>query len=48
VFFAVFSLLRGNLAGAIAGLAAALTLGILGTIVPDRERDRGRWDVWRG
>jgi hypothetical protein len=41
VFFAVFSLLRGNWAGAFAGIAAALTLGLL-SIGHDK---RDRWDA---
>jgi hypothetical protein len=39
VFFAVFSILRGNVAGAVAGIAAALTLGLL-SAGHDDERDR--------
>jgi hypothetical protein len=42
VFFAVFSLLRGNWAGAVAGVVAALTLGLL-SASHDHERDR--WDA---
>jgi hypothetical protein len=41
VFFAVFSILRGNVAGALAGLAGALTLGLLAAIFThDDQRDR--------
>jgi hypothetical protein len=42
VFFAVFSLLRGNWAGFFASVAGALTLGLLaGMSSHDDERDRG-------
>jgi hypothetical protein len=44
VFFAVFSLLRGNWAGAVAGIAAALTLGLLGIVTHD-DHERGPWDA---
>jgi hypothetical protein len=39
IFVAIFSLLRGNWAGAIAAVAAALTLGLLSVGHGD-ERDR--------
>jgi hypothetical protein len=40
VFFAIFSLLRGNWAGFFAGIAGALTLGLLaGMSSHDDERD---------
>ena len=43
VFFAVFSLLRGNWAGFFTGIAGALTLGLLsGLSSHDDERDRWR------
>jgi hypothetical protein len=42
VFFAVFSLLRGNWAGAIAGIAAALTLGLLSA---GHDDDRNHWEA---
>jgi hypothetical protein len=49
VFFAIFSLLRGNVAGAIAGIAAALTLGLLSMSSSDddyrRRLKRGPWDA---
>jgi hypothetical protein len=40
VFFAIFSLLRGNWAGAIAGIAAALTLGLLAS---SRDDEHDHW-----
>jgi hypothetical protein len=44
VFFAVFSLLRGNWAGFFAGLAGALTLGLLAGI-SGHDDERDRWDA---
>jgi hypothetical protein len=43
VFFAVFSILRGNVAGALAGLAGALTLGLLAAIFGGEERHDDDW-----
>jgi hypothetical protein len=42
VFFAIFSLLRGNWAGAVAGMVAALTLGLLAA---NHDHERDRWDA---
>jgi hypothetical protein len=42
VFFAVFSLLRGNWAGFFAGVAGALTLGLLAGMSSHDERDNWR------
>ena len=44
VFFAVFSLLRGNWAGFFAGIAGALTLGLLSGM-SSRDHERGPWDA---
>jgi hypothetical protein len=45
VFFAVFSLLRGNWAGFFAGIAGALTLGLLSGMSSRDDERRGPWDA---
>ena len=45
VFFAVFTLLRCNWAGFFAGVAGAITLGLLSGMSRHDDERRGPWDA---